>query len=75
MAKPASTGTPEGTSSAVAALRSLECIRSRCKAVLDLAKADKLQHFKLDESKLGAVVDYVKVRLSSCTSAFTVANA
>lgn len=40
-------------------LRSLEMVRERCKEIFALAEADKTKHFKLDLTKLPAVVEYV----------------
>lgn len=40
-------------------LRSLDCVRSRCAKVLDLARRKKTAHFTLDESKIPACVEAV----------------
>lgn len=40
-------------------LRTLECVRSRCNKVFDLALRGKSRHFSVDISKMGAAVDYV----------------
>lgn len=40
-------------------LRSLQSIRERCKQVFDLSVAQKSKHFRLDLSKIPAVVDFV----------------
>ncbi|KAJ2786140.1 hypothetical protein GGI15_001704 [Coemansia interrupta] len=45
--------------SSVEYLKSLAAVRQRASAVYSLAQAGRLQHFRLDESKLDAVCDYV----------------
>lgn len=56
---------PSGTSEPVATLRSLECIRSRCKVIYEAAKADQLAHFRLDLSKLDDVAAFVQGKIRS----------
>ncbi|KAG5191911.1 hypothetical protein JKP88DRAFT_261810 [Tribonema minus] len=60
MAEAAAMAGPQGASEGVATLRTLQCVRERCNAILALAKADKLKHFKLNEAKIDAVADFVK---------------
>lgn len=40
-------------------LRSPECIRERCRELLDLADAGALAHFRLQRERLGSAADYV----------------
>ena len=49
----------------MATLRSLECIRSRCKVIYEAAKADQLAHFRLDLSKLDDVAAFVQGKIRS----------
>eukprot|EP00903_Cladosiphon_okamuranus_P015737 g14525.t1 len=51
---------PAGTSERVAALRSLPYIRKRCGQVFEAAKSDKLNHFRMDLSKLDEVSAFVQ---------------
>ena len=51
---------PSGTSDRVATLRSLPCIRARCGMILEAAKSDRLEHFRVNTSKMDDVVDFVK---------------
>ncbi|CAM9180845.1 unnamed protein product [Scytosiphon promiscuus] len=55
-----STTAPEGTSERVAALRSLATIRKRCGVIFEAAKSDKLEHFRLNLSKLDDVATFVQ---------------
>ncbi|CAM9373515.1 unnamed protein product, partial [Phaeothamnion confervicola] len=50
---------PSGVPASVATLRTLDCVRERCRRLFELAKADKLEHFSLDLAKLPAVVNKV----------------
>ena len=47
----------------VAYLRSALAIRERCGQIYDLARADKLEHFKLREDRLGGIVTAVRSEL------------
>lgn len=62
-----STAGPSGASKSVATLRSLACIRSRCKVVYEAAKSDQLAHFRLDLSKLDDVATFVQGKILSST--------
>ncbi|CAM9784869.1 unnamed protein product, partial [Choristocarpus tenellus] len=44
----------------VKTLRNLECIRSRCRAIHDAAKSDRLNHFRVNPSKLDTVATFVQ---------------
>jgi Protein of unknown function (DUF1688) len=44
---------------AIAYLRSTQAIRDRCGQLFDLAKADQLEHFRLDLGQLDRVAEYV----------------
>lgn len=67
MSARSSTAGPSGSSESVATLRSLACVRSRCKLVYEAAKSDKLTHFRLDLSKLDDVATFVQGKIRSPT--------